>query len=90
MYKLRQLFGAVTNPFLSHVFSLLVLILTGSPGFKVDSWFWVSGSIADLVVEGLSYCLTEGALVQTGWLKNLWAGDSPFSSGWEFKNNIDE
>ena len=37
LYKLRQLVGAVTNPFLSHVFSLLVLILTGSPGFKVDS-----------------------------------------------------
>ena len=53
MYKRGQSFGAITDPFLCHVFSLPVLILTVSPGFKVDRRFWVSGSIAVVVVEGL-------------------------------------
>ena len=40
LYVWGQSFGAITDPFLSHVFSLLVLILPASPGFKVDTWFW--------------------------------------------------
>ena len=59
-------FGLITDPSLSQVFSLLVLILTVFPGFKVDRRFWVSGSIAVLVVEGLSYGLTKGRLVRIG------------------------
>ena len=52
--------------FLSQVFSSSVLILSVSPGFKVDRRFWVSGSIAVLVVEGLGCGLTEGRLVRIG------------------------
>ena len=52
--------------FLSQVFSLLALILTVSPGFKVSSQFWVSGLIAVLMVEGLGRSLTEGILVRIG------------------------
>ena len=36
------------------------------PDFKVGSRFWVSGSLAVLVVEGLGCGLTEGRLVQIG------------------------
>ena len=69
-YEQGRSFGAVTNPFLSQVFSLSVFILMVSPSFKVDRWFWVSGSIAVLVVEGLGCGLAEGRLVQIGWLNN--------------------
>ena len=51
------------------------------PGFKVDRRFWVSGSIAVLVVEDLVCGSREGKLVRIGRLNNLRAGDSPFSSG---------
>ena len=70
MHEQQRSFGAITDPFLSQVFSLLVFILMASPGFKVDRWFWVSGSIAVLVVEGLGCGLAEGRLVQIGWLNN--------------------
>ena len=56
-------FGAISDPFLTQVFSSSVLIVTVSPGFKVDRYFWVSGSIAFLVVEGLSCGLREGRLL---------------------------
>ena len=55
----------MTDPFLSQVFSLSVLILTVSPSFKVDSQFWVSGSITALVVEDLGCSLTE--YIRTDW-----------------------
>ena len=42
------------------------------------------------MVEGLGCGLAEGRLVRIGQLNNLWAGDNPFSSGWEFKNSIDK
>ena len=90
LYEQQQSFVAITDPFLSQVFSLSVFILMVSPGFKIDRWFWVSGSIAVLVVEGLGCGLAEGRLVRIGRLNNLWAGDNPFSSGWEFKNSIDK
>ena len=61
-----QSFGAITVPFLPQVFSLPVLILTVSPGFKFDRQFWVSGSIAVLVVEGLGYGLPESRFVRIG------------------------
>ena len=63
--------GWSTDPFLSQLFSSLVLILMVSPGFKVDRQFWVSGSVAVLVVEGLGCGLTEGTLVRIGELNNL-------------------
>ena len=66
LYERGRSFGAIADPFLSQVFSSSVLILTISPGFKVDRRFWVSGSIAVLVVEGLSYGLTKGRLVRIG------------------------
>ena len=53
LYKQGRSFGAITDPFLSQVFSLSTLILTVFPDFKVDRRFWVSGSIAVVVVEGL-------------------------------------
>ena len=80
----------MTDPFLSQVFSLSVLILTVSPSFKVDSQFWVSGSITALVVEDLGCSLTESILGRIGQLNNLLAGDRAFSSGWEFKNSTDK
>ena len=46
-------------------------MLTVSPGFKVDRRFWVSSSIAVLVVEGLRCGLAESKLVQIGQLNNL-------------------
>ena len=49
LYERQRSFGAITDPLLSQVFFLSFLILTVSPGCKVNSWFWVSGSIADLV-----------------------------------------
>ena len=58
-----------------------VLIFAVPPGFKVDRRFWVSGSIAVLVVEDLVCGSREGKLVRIGRLNNLRAGDSPFSSG---------
>ena len=69
MYERGQLFQ--TDPFSSQVFSLSVLIRMVSLGFKVGSRFWVSGSIAVLVVACLGCGLTEGALVQIGRLNNL-------------------
>ena len=84
LYKQGWSFGAITDPFLSQVLSLSVLILTVSPVLRV------SGSIAILAVEDLVCGLAEGRLVQIGWLNNLWAGDNPFLSGWEFKNSIDK
>ena len=90
LYEWGQSCGAITDPFLSQIFSLLILILMVSPGFKVDRQFWVSGSIAIVVVEGLGCGLAEGKLVWIGWLNNLWAGDNLFWSGWEFKTSIDK
>ena len=89
LYERGWSFGEITHSFLSQVFSLSVLILTVSPGFKVDRRFWVSGSIAALVI-GLGCALIEGRLMRIGRLNTLWADDSPFSSGWEFKNSIDK
>ena len=63
--------AAITDPFLSQVFSSPVLILTVYPGFKVDRQLWVSGSIALLVVEGLGCGLAEGRFVQIERLNNL-------------------
>ena len=88
MHDRGQSFGAITVPFLPQVFSLPVLILTVSPGFKFDRQFWVSGSIAVLVVEGLGCGLPESRFVRIGWLNNLSAGDDPHSSGLELKNSI--
>ena len=79
---------AITDSFLSQIFSSSVLTLAVSPDFKVVSRLWVSGSIAVLVVESLGCCLTEGTLARIGRLNNLWAGYSQFSSGWEFRNSI--
>ena len=90
LYERGRSFGAITDPFLSQAFSSSVLILTVFPGFKIDRRFYVSGSIAVLVVESLGRGLAEDRLVQIGWLKKLWAGDNPFSSGWDFKNGIDK
>ena len=83
-------FWAITDPLLSQVFSSSVPIPTVSPGFNVDRRFWDSGSVAVLVVEGLNCGLTEGRLVRIGRWNNLWAGENPFSSSWEFKNSIDK
>ena len=52
--------GAIIDAFLSQIFSSSVLILTVSPGFKVDRRFWVFGSFAVLVVEDL----IEGGLIK--------------------------
>ena len=71
LYERGPSFEAINHPLLSQVFSLLVLILTVSPGFKVCSRFWVSGSIAVSVVEGLGCGFTEGALVRIGRSNNL-------------------
>ena len=71
LYERGRSFGAITDHFLSQVFSSSVLILTVSPGFKVDRRFWVCGSIAVLVVEGLGCGLAEGRLVRIGQLNNL-------------------
>ena len=90
MYKWGRPLWAIIDPFLSQVFSSSVLILTVYPDFKVGSRFWVSGSWAVLVVEGLSCGLTEGRLVRIGRLNNLWASKNSFLSGWEFKNTIDK
>ena len=69
-YEQGRLFGAITDPLLSQVFSPSVFILTVSPGFKVDRRFWVSGSIVVLLV-GLGCGLAEGRLVRIGQLNNL-------------------
>ena len=90
LYEQGQSFGAITDLFLSQIFSLSVLILMVSLGFKIDRQFCVSGSIALLVVEGLGCGLAEVRLVQIGRLNNVWASDNPFSSGWEFKNSFDK
>ena len=71
LYEGGRSSGAITDPFLSQVFSSSVLIPTASPGFKVDRGFWVSGSIAVLVVEGLGCGLAEGRLVRIRRLNNL-------------------
>ena len=71
LYEQGWSFGAITDPFLSQVFSSSVLILTVYPSFKVDRRFWVSGSIAVLVVEGLGCGLTECILMWFGQLNNL-------------------
>ena len=42
-----------------------------SPGFKVDRRFWVSGSVAVLVVEVLGCGLAEVRLVRIERLNNL-------------------
>ena len=81
LYERGLSFGAITDPFLSQVFSSSVLILTVSPDFKIDRGVWVSGSIAVLVVESLGCGLIEGGLVRIWRLNNLWTGDSPFPSG---------
>ena len=60
LYKQGWSFGAITDPFLSQVLSLSVLILTVSPVLRV------SGSIAILAVEDLVCGLAEGRLVQIG------------------------
>ena len=52
LYERRRSFGAITDPFLPQFFSSSVLILTVSPGFKVDRRFWVYGSIGVLMVKG--------------------------------------
>ena len=49
LYERGRLFGVITDPFLSQVFSSSVPILTVSLGFKVNRRFWVSASIAVLV-----------------------------------------
>ena len=90
IYEWGQSFWAITDPFLYQVFFLSVLILMVLPDFKVGSRFWVSGSLAVLVVEGLGCGLTEGRLVQIGWLNNFWAGDNPFLGGREFKDRVDK
>ena len=36
LHEQQRSFGAITDPFLSQVFSLSVFILMVSPGFKVD------------------------------------------------------
>ena len=90
LYERRRWFGAITDPFLSQVFSSSALVLTVTPSFKVDTRFWVSSLIAVLEVEDLGCGLTEGKLVRIGRLKNLWAGDKQFTSGWKFKNSIDK
>ena len=63
----------MTDPFLFQVFCSLVLILIVCSGFKVDSRFWVSGSITALVVEDLGRdCrLTGSILGRIGQLNNL-------------------
>ena len=48
----------------------MVLILTVYPGFKVGSRFWVSVSVAVLVVKGLGCGLTGFILVRIGRLNN--------------------
>ena len=86
LYERGRSFGAITDPFLFQVFSSSVVILMVSPGFKVYRPFWV----VVLVVEGLGCGLAEGGLVRIRRLNNLWAGDNPFSSGWEFNKSIDK
>ena len=90
LYERGRSFRAITDPFLSQVFSFSLSTLTVSPDFKVGGRFWVSSSFGILVAEGLGCGLTEGRLVQTGRLNNLCAGDNSFSSGWKFKNSIDK
>ena len=70
LYERGRSFGAITDPFLSQVFSSSVLILA-SPDFKVDRQFWVSGSIAVFVVGDLGCGLTEGRLARIGRLSNV-------------------
>ena len=59
LYQRGRSFGVITDPFVSQVFSSLGLILTVSPGFKVDRQFWVPGSITVLMVERLHRGLAE-------------------------------
>ena len=86
LHEQKRSFRAMTDPFLSQVFSSSVLILT----VLIVRQLWVSGLIAVLMVEGVGCGLTKGRLVQIERLNNLRAGDKPFSTGWEFKNSIDK
>ena len=93
MYKREPPFGTVPDPFLSQVFSLVVIILTGSPGFKGSSRFCFFGSITVSEIESCDWgdCgLTADKLMQNGQLNNLWGGYNPFLLSWEAKNSIEK